>query len=101
MKVYWTFGSIQELAELPRSERGRAWRLAYDAISHEPRVRRLFWIAGAAAGVGVLAGQVVDQTVLGAAIGGGAGGFLAAQLLVPHVRRQLRVSRSLDKESTE
>jgi hypothetical protein len=91
MRIYWGYGSIPELAKLPREERGKAWRTAY---------RRAFrrWQMWAALivpiALGVALGQLLDLrfgsldlgSAIGAGIGGGVFGLLATAIVAHDLR---------------
>jgi hypothetical protein len=77
--IYWTLKSIPELSQLSSKERRLTWRQAY------PRTYRHWqtWVGLAACGAcayfGCRLGFVFGHPVLGAAIGGGIGGFIFSQ----------------------
>jgi hypothetical protein len=108
MLIYWTRSSIPELAALPKSERGRAWRACYFKAFRHWQTWFGLLVCGICAAAGhVIGGEFVtepaksssfrsveyfaDPKLIGAAIGGGIGGFIYSQIAVHQVRPYLRL----------
>lgn len=90
MQIYWTLKGIPELSGLSRQERGSRWRMA---------VRKTFrhwqiWLAIAAFAaciwLATYFGGLIDMDALGAALGGGAGGFMFSQVTNAVARKYYR-----------
>jgi hypothetical protein len=87
MQIYWTLKSIPELAQLPRAERRRVWRHVYwKTFDHWQAWAGLF-ACGACAAMGTLFGGLLGSGFIGAAMGGGVGGFIFSQAAIAVARR--------------
>jgi hypothetical protein len=110
MKVYWSLGSIPELADLPPKERRRLWRECWGKVLWHwpvllvgfvlhPALLLLvgFVLLPAAAGGGpLLLGLAV---VLVAGVIGPVYGFILEQVSIPIARPYLRAARDAAPES--
>jgi len=108
MPIYWGLGSIPELKKVPKAERGRVWRRAYDkSFRHWQNWAGLLGI-GIWITIGFFIGTEVGcilETALGGgmwiwrsvivSIFGGFGGFLYNQINMPvarsYIRKELRM----------
>jgi len=86
MPIYWTLKSIPEFSDLSLAERNRSWaRIRSKAFRHWQTWLGLLGCA-MLSGIGSLLGEKWGHSSIGAAIGGGVGGFVYFQALV-HVAR--------------
>lgn len=90
MKIYWTLKSIPELRDASRSERRRRWRrVNRKAFNHITTWAALI-LCALCGGFGAYYGQIAGSGVLGAALGGGIGGFMFSQVSIAVVRKHYR-----------
>lgn len=87
MRIYWRLGSVPELENLPREERGRAWRRAYGKTFRHWQTWAGVIACGACAATGGAIGATFGLPMIGAGIGGGIGGFIFSQIVI-HVARR-------------
>jgi hypothetical protein len=86
MPIYWTLKSVPELSTLPRQERVRAWqRASLKTLRHWQTWLGLI-ACGACAWLGSYVGASFGHPIVGAALGGGIGGFISSQASI-HVAR--------------
>jgi hypothetical protein len=95
MKLYWTYNSIPELADLPKDKRKEVW-----ATCHRKMLHRYIWVACVIGAVCVPAGMIIGESYFGriggiieAMIAGGIGGLIIGEVKVamtrPHIREYL------------
>lgn len=96
MKIYWSYKSVPELAELDKEQVGRIWRKSlFKAMSHWQVWVGIF-LCGCIAGFGFWLGMSIASNdaiwfgYLGAGLGGGVGGFIGNQIVIPYVRPYMR-----------
>jgi len=98
MGFYWPSRTIRELADLPRAERRRVWRLCYRQLLKDRRTRRALLLCGGCGGLGALVGSMFGLGSWGAGIGGGIGGAVFGQVATQqaclHIRRELELRRN-------
>ena len=104
MKIYWSYRSIPELAELDKKQARRVWyRSYYKALWRHWQIWVGALLGGCCAGLGVWLGIRAanwpyshDSNIwllyLGAIIGGTVGGFISLQIIIPHVIPYIRQS---------
>ena len=90
MRIYWTFKSIPELADLPARERRRVWRAAYYKVLNQWQTYTILLACSVCSALGVFAGHFLGHPTVGAGIGGGMTGLLFSQIIVPRVRPHIR-----------
>lgn len=86
MTIFWTLKSIPELANLSARDRRACWRRAYRRTWRHWQTWAGLLACAICAGLGALLGAFANQSVVGAMIGGGIGGFVFGQATV-HVAR--------------
>ena len=86
MRVYWRLSQIPELATLSRAKRGLIWSRVYrNAFRHWQTWGGLA-ACGVLVGIGSHVGGLFGHSYIGAAIGGGVGGFVFSQVIIHVVR---------------
>ena len=94
MKIFWSFKSIPELAEMPKKEQMRIWWRCYWLSFRNWQTWIALIVCGACAALGAILGQMwaghylVGGTV-GGAIGGAIGGHIHTKMIELHVREYL------------
>ncbi|MFL9870731.1 hypothetical protein [Paraburkholderia megapolitana] len=79
MAIYWTLKSIPELSQLTAKERRLAWRRTYLSTFHHWQTWMGMAGCAACAALGSYLGILWGHSLLGAAVGGGVGGFVFSQ----------------------
>lgn len=82
MEIFWTLKSIPELANLSARDRRTYWRRAYRRTWRHWQTWAGLLACAVFAGLGSLLGTFAIQSVVGAMIGGGVGGFVFGQTTV-------------------
>ena len=97
MTFYWSLKQVPEMIGLSREERRRVHRACYRQHTFKsPRCIVALVVCGLCGGVGAAAGGLshfvlgvppsIWQPALGAAIGGGVGGFIFSQTVTSYLR---------------
>jgi hypothetical protein len=86
MTIFWTLKGIPELVSLNARDRRVHWRRACLRTWWHWQIWAGRLACAICAGLGSLLGAVANQSVVGAMIGGGVGGFVFGQMTV-HVAR--------------
>jgi len=94
MKIYWSYHSIPELAEMPKDEHRMIWKKhSLKAFKHW-QTWIAFAVCAACATSGVIMvecwGSNVIIGAIGTVIGGAIGGFILGQVIVTMGRRYVR-----------
>jgi len=88
MKIFWSFKSIPELAEMPKSEAKKIWLRCYLKSYRSWQAWLALIICGACAAFGYIIGYTISDTYIvgpiGAGIGGAIGGLIGGHI---HTRR--------------
>ena len=87
MQIYWSLKSIPERASLPKEVQRRAWRRVYGKTFRHWQTWAGLFACGICAGAGARFGGVLGLSLVGAAVGGGIGGFIFSQAFI-HVARR-------------
>jgi hypothetical protein len=96
MKIYWSYKSVPELAELDKKQVGHVWRQSlFKAMRHWQTWVGIL-LCGCFAGLGIWLGASITGNdsdwfvYLGGGIGAGVGGFVANQIIIPYMRPYIR-----------
>lgn len=94
MRIYWTLGSIPELAHLPPRQRRDLWRRRLGLALRHWQGWMSFLVAIVSMSVGVTLGLAVTESVLVSIVVAGTigalGGLASSQLMISAVRPYLR-----------
>ncbi len=94
MKIYWSYNSIPELADIPKEKRKEVWTTCYHRSKISYRYILVAVVIGAVCiSAGMLLGKFyLGRTggILGTAIAGGIAGFIIGQSIIASVRPYVR-----------
>lgn len=96
MRIYWTSGSIPELADLPRAERRRLWRSVVGRSFRHWQAWAGFLVMATSVMSGCLLPKVIHNFPLALVVAGLMGGFaglIYSQSLIFVLRPYLREAR--------
>jgi hypothetical protein len=93
MKLYWSYNSIPELADLPKEKRKEIWHTCHLKCLVHWQIWVSFLVCGLCAATGMGLGEFYYNRIggfLGAMLGGGIGGFIIGEIKVSMVRPHIR-----------
>jgi hypothetical protein len=93
VKLYWSYNSIPELADLPKEKRKVVWKSCHLKVFQHWLTWFSFLISGICVAAGIALGDFYYGRmggIIGGAIAGGIGGFIAWEIKVAKVRPYIR-----------